>query len=241
MFYQDKEISSKKELLTCYSKDEFSSPFRSTIPLIELYFENKEVLKQIIPNYNDSETIFEKKTKIKESRRASFSDLRLKNKSTFYFIEAKRTEPKYETVKKFLQKDERHKVVLNGWLEIINKRCNTNLSIDDVYDITYQMIHRFASACNVPKDKKAELLYFCFDINESKKNYYYSELLKIIILTNAIVPIKLVLFKIEAFSVFEELEERWSIKKQRKLSSAIKEAMNKKVMNIALEKIIEVK
>lgn len=241
MFYQDKKVNSKQDLLRSYSKDEFSSPFRSTIPLIELYFENREVLQQIIPNYNDFETIFEKKTKIKESKRASFSDLCLKNDSTFYCIEAKSTEPKYETVGKFLKKDERHKTVLNGWLELINKRCNTNLSINDVDNITYQMIHRFASACDVPKDKKAELLYFCFDINENKKNYYYSELLKIINLTKGKVPIKLVLFKINTSSFFSELEERWTINKQRKLSSAIKEAMNKKVMNIVLDKIIEVK
>ena len=65
--------------------------------------------------------------------------------------------------------------------------------------------------------------------------------MKIINLTKGKVPIKLVLFKINTSSFFSELEERWTINKQRKLSSAIKEAMNKKVMNIVLDKIIEVK
>lgn len=241
MFYQNKQIKSKQELINCYSKNEFSSPFRSTIPLIELFFENTDVLQQVIHNVNDYELIFEKKTKIKESRRASFSDLCFQNNTSFFCIEAKRTEPKYETVRKFIEKDNRHEAVVNGWLRIINKKCKTNIILNDVYDKTYQMIHRFASACDVEDNIKTEMLYFCFDINEKKKTYYFSELMKIWHISKERVPIKLVIFKIKSTKSFINIEKKWTEEKQRNLSSEIKNAMKKKVMDISLEEIIEVK
>lgn len=239
MNYKNSFINTKQDLINSYEDKEFDSPFRSTIPLLELFFENKEILKKII-NYDESfNAIFEDETKpYEESKHPSCTDLRLYNNKYNYCIEAKQTENEYDSLEKALSERPGRKNSVEGFLQIINERCNTNLTIDDVSNITYQMIHRFASACKV--SGKTEMLYFCFNITSEKEQYYKSELEKIYKLTNGTIPIKIVLMDTEPTSEFKVIQDKWIIKKERKLSEEIKNAMMKKVMNIKLKQIIEV-
>lgn len=239
MKYKNKDVSNKNELIFSYSKKEFKSPFRSTIPLIELVFENSDILKEFIDYDNSYILVFEDETKALDGTGpASCTDLRIYNSEKNYCIEAKRTEPKYETVKKYISKDKRHESVVNGWLGLINKKCRTKLSIDNIWDCTYQMIHRFASACKV--DGYTEMLYFCFDLCDRKQKYYETELTKIKNISNNKVPIRLILFKTESTEQFRAIEKQWTDNKQRELSSEIIGAMAIKVMNIQLDKIFNI-
>lgn len=239
MKYKTKKVNSKTELLSKYSKKEFNSPFRSTISLIELFFENPKELEKVIPGVNTYEAVFEDETKALDGTGpASCTDLRLFNSLRNYCIEAKRTEPKYETVKKYISKDIRHEKVVEGWLGIINKKCCTKLTINNVNDCTYQMIHRFASACKV--EGPTEMMYFCFDLSEMKKTYYKSELEKIKDISNSKIPIKLILFNTVSSEGLKKLEDDWNIKKQRDLSLLVKSEMAGKVMDVKFAENIEI-
>jgi hypothetical protein len=78
-------------------------------------------------------------------------------------IEAKWTEPRYETVSKRLKSrvaklvkedpsnnDKHHSAqlaVIQGWLNLLRPHSTVSLSFEDAGDAVYQMIHRAASAC----------------------------------------------------------------------------------------------
>ncbi len=237
MNYKSNEISTKQELINSYENKEFDSPFRSTIPLIELFFENKETLKKIF-NYDESyNAVFEDETKPYEtSSHPSCTDLRLYNKTYNYCIEAKQTESKYGSVAKELKANPEKQKTIKGFLNIINNRCNTKIEINDVLDITYQI---FASACKV--SDRTEMLYFCFNITPEKENYYKTELKKINKLTNSTIPIKIVLMDAIPSNTFKKIQDKWTINKERHLSEEIKSAMTNKIIDINLKEIIEIK
>jgi hypothetical protein len=66
-------------------------------------------------------------------------------------VEAKWTEPRYETVAKRLSKLEADgadpRVTLNGWLQHLQPFATHRLQTGDFTDIVYQVLHRAASAC----------------------------------------------------------------------------------------------
>ena len=170
--YKKTSVNDKGELISKYGKGEFDSPFRSTIPLIELVYEEK-LLKELLGYGSNAKFVFEDETHIKKGK-ASCTDLVIYDEEKSCFIEAKRTEPQYETVEKWLgtPKNINRKDVLNGWLEYIKERCKKNIQIQDVNDIVYQMVHRFASACKGKED--TELVYILF--NPKKKGSYIKKL-----------------------------------------------------------------
>lgn len=242
MKYKDKIITSNniEELISCYGDKEFSSPYRSTIPLIELFFKNKNVLEKIIPNIQEYETVFEYETKVQKGKgKASCTDLMIFNDNYGFCIEAKRTEPAYKTVKEWLElgNRENRNLVLTGWLELINKRCITRLKINDIENCPYQMIHRFASACNIATN--SEMLYFCFETDNSF--YYEKELEKLSELVNKKLPIKLVNFKITESENFKKLEDNCMLRSGNlDLSDEVQQLIiEEKIMNIEIEKIRE--
>lgn len=244
MKYKGNLINSNsiQELICYYGDKEFSSPYRSTIPLIELFFRNKSILEKIIPNIQKYECVFEYETKVqKGSGKASCTDLMVFNEDYAFCIEAKRTEPAYQTVKEWLSLGniENRKQVLTGWLEIINKTCMTSLNFTDVGNLPYQMIHRFASACKITK--KSELLYFCFETDEKLTTYYEDELHKLAKLSNRKVPIKLVIFKITESETFKRLENDWSSRSGNlDLSDEVQQLLiEEKIMDIEIAKIKE--
>ena len=239
MNYKSSFINTKQELINSYDEKEFNSPFRSTIPLLELFFENKEILKEILIYDESFNAIFEDETKpYEESKHPSCTDLRLYNNIINYCIEAKYTENEYDSLEKALLERPGRKKSVEGFINIINNRCNTNIHIDELLNITYQMIHRFASACKVLG--KTEMLYFCFNITSEKELYYQTELKKIYKLTNGTIPIKIVLMNAEPTCEFQVIQDKWTINKERNLSKEIKKAMTNKVMNITLNKIIDI-
>ena len=59
--YKMNEIKKIDELLYKYGKEEFKSPYRSTIPLIELFFHNESEMENIIQNYNHTHVLLNMK------------------------------------------------------------------------------------------------------------------------------------------------------------------------------------
>ena len=93
----------------------------------------------------------------------SCTDLMLLSADCAAAIEAKFTEPRYETVGDWLGPDPSANriAVLEGWLDLVGSVANCALSVDDVRDLPYQLIHRAASACtlNRPRHLLAYLVF----------------------------------------------------------------------------------
>lgn len=193
---KSQEVKNIEDLIQHYGKREFSSPLRSTIPLISLFFYNTTELKKIIPSFKnqDFDCMFEYETKVQKGKGKSFfTDLMIFNNEKAFGIEAKRTEGKYQSAEKWLnsKSKENRLQVLSGWLDLINARCKTSLKINDVKFLPYQMIHRFASVCKISEN--SELMYFGFSLKEKMLEYYKHELKILSDLSNQKVPVKLIL------------------------------------------------
>jgi hypothetical protein len=79
-------------------------------------------------------------------------------------IEAKWTEPRYETVAKRLtkknSKGEDPRPFVEGWLELLQPHATKPLHLDDFADCVYQLVHRAASACGAGKRPHLAYLHF---------------------------------------------------------------------------------
>jgi hypothetical protein len=107
--------------------------------------------------------------------KASFTDLMIIDSSKSIAIEAKNTESKYETVKKWLGNSVNKRNVLIGWLGLINSKLTLSITSEDISEVPYQMIHRLASACSVA-DKEPVLLYLYFGNSQKMREYYIKNL-----------------------------------------------------------------
>lgn len=216
---------------------EFSSPFRSTIPLIILYKDFPEFLN---PFGIAGEYIFEYETKPKKGiGRASCSDLVGYDSKTCLVVEAKRTEPPYDLVEKWYDGSKNRKLVLEGWLEYINEYSGKNIKITDIMDIPYQAIHRIASACSMKKDV-TRLAYFLFDLNDKEESYYKDVLRKLKRIIGNSVIYNYCLYKIEKHPLQGELEQRW-MNGERNLEKEVKKGIiDSKLMKIVKKEIEDI-
>jgi hypothetical protein len=98
--------------------------------------------------------------------------------STTIAIEAKYTEPPYKTVRQWMGVGSSNKrSVLEGWLELISRAAKRDLRPNDVGKISYQLVHRCASAChNVARTRI--VVYMIFDDGSKKpeSDYYLGQL-----------------------------------------------------------------
>jgi hypothetical protein len=98
----------------------------------------------------------------------SQTDALIMSESTVWAIEAKWTEPRYETVGQRLSKPESDgadpRVTVNGWLQHLQRFSTRHLDIEDVVDVVYQVLHRTASACAVAiaQQRRPQVVYLHF-------------------------------------------------------------------------------
>lgn len=113
---------------------------------------------------DNSELIFEFPVPVqKGTGKPSYTDLAILTSDCFIGIEAKYTEPKYESVSSWLgpAPSENRKAVLQGWIDLLNRVSTTPLDALTVSGLPYQLIHRAASACFLDR-KKRVLVYLVF-------------------------------------------------------------------------------
>ncbi len=106
----------------------------------------------------------------------SQTDLMVLAGDSSWAIEAKWTEPRYETVADRLvgDADESNRTeVLRGWLEMIQPFASIPLHISRVRPAVYQMIHRTASACAI--GVRPALVYLLFHTPDSIAKGFYRE------------------------------------------------------------------
>ena len=211
IYFKNRKLESVNDIYESFNKNEFKSPFRSTIPLISLFKNNQDLNLNIDELKNESvvKYTFEHETKVKKGKGLpSCTDLMIEFENYCLAIESKRTEPAYETVEKWLKDIPNRYLVLDGWLEILNSNLKLNIEIKDVSSLPYQLVHRVASA--FLSEKKPMVLYIGFDLDERKENYYLESLTKFSNILQQKVDIYFYCYSIEKFDEQNLLEKDWN-------------------------------
>lgn len=217
--HKKKEPAGYAELVSCYPEKEFNSPFRSTIPHL-LFWRSAETRfpdfcrligaepspsarlsfeYQVIPPYGRG--------------KASHTDLMLTWDNYCAAIEAKYTESEYDTVGKWLEKGNRENrlMVVKGWCKLLAENTGSDLTIDDVKKINYQLLHRAASACSF-ENRTQYLIYEVFQdegARQEKVDYQgkIKELLSLL-KPNSIYGFVMKI-PIKSSAEYEELKNQW--------------------------------
>jgi hypothetical protein len=94
-------------------------------------------------------------------------------------IEAKYTEPPYQSVNKWLglEPTENRTKVLCGWLDEISKVTGRAITLEEVGPLPYQLIHRTASVCCAP-GRLRTVVYQVF--GQESSDYYIDSLRKLV-------------------------------------------------------------
>ena len=148
------------------------SPYRSTVPLMSLVEHSQPDWQSLLALWgapSDSTVHFEYRVPSPKPRgNPSQTDALLMSDSMVWAVEAKWTEPRYETVAKRMSKPESDgadpRTTVAGWLKHLQSFAGKDLRVDDFSEVVYQVLHRAASACAVATEKKLQphLVYLHF-------------------------------------------------------------------------------
>ena len=229
--YKGQVRSSFDTLVASYSRKELASPTRSTVPLLAYWSE----LEGALPNLAQSiqlalpssmDMCFEYSVPVQGGKgNASYTDLMLCSSDYAAAIEAKYTEPKYETVQVWLRTSDNRRQVLTGWLKLINNTVGANLTIDDVTEWTYQVIHRTASVCHL-NAKRRIVIYQYFGPTNVGQSYYESQLaaLSKLIGKPGEMDFYLMCIPLKKHRAYQNLENSWR-SGERDLSEQVKKGL----------------
>lgn len=164
LFLGNVPYGSFAELIGSLPDDAVASPRRSTVPLIA-YWRRRDALEALWASLGVSapaevDLRFEHSTPVRKGTgKPSYTDLMIVTDAVAVAIEAKFTEPRYETVRDWLgptPSRNRH-AVLNGWLSYINDATGGQCTGDSVKDVPYQVVHRTAAVCAMEKPHRIVL------------------------------------------------------------------------------------
>lgn len=179
-----------KELCERMTGKALQSPYRSTVPLLSLVEHSRPDWNSLLTVLGvplDSTVYFEYcVASPNPAGNPSQTDAMLMSDSTVWAVEAKWTEPRYETVAKRIGKPEPDgsdpRKTIDGWLKHLQPYATRELRVDDCLDVVYQVLHRAASACAVAtaNHSKPHLVYLHFhpsaNANSATIEQYVSDL-----------------------------------------------------------------
>jgi hypothetical protein len=158
LFLDTVPYGSFEELIAHLPDDAVASPRRSTIPLIA-YWRRADALATLgLAPSGRVELRFEHPTPVRRGKgKASYTDLMIISDAIAVAIEAKFTEPRYETVDEWLGRapSDNRLEVLDGWLALINEATGGQCTRESVSNLPYQIVHRTASVCAVDRPQRA--------------------------------------------------------------------------------------
>lgn len=174
-------VRSFAELVEQLGLDAVTSPKRSTVPLLDYWRQPEQrlrVLEELLgmKSADQTELHFEYEVPVQRGRgRSSYTDLMILGDDVAVAVEAKFTEPRYESVETWLAaaRTPNRGEVLEGWIRAIEGRTETKIDRDVVRTVPYQLIHRTASVCCVSR-RKPVVVYQVF--GDSPGPYYTKDL-----------------------------------------------------------------
>jgi len=185
MFFDRQPVADFARLVSSYNLGEFASPYRSTIPLLSLLKDGEPALVKVLGalgvGSGASLHIEYKTDPTRGVGKPSQTDLMVKAAGAAWAIEAKWTEPRYETVAARVARDldaSNRRDIVQGWLELIQPYALRRLDMTLVESLVYQMVHRAASACGATA--KPALVYLVFHTESvgghPRKDFYRADL-----------------------------------------------------------------
>lgn len=170
--FDTEPVAGIEELCQRMTGKALQSPYRSTVPLLSLVEHNQPEWHSLLALWGslpDCTVHFEYcVASPKPGGNPSQTDALLMSASTAWAVEAKWTEPRYETVEKRISKPESDgadpRTTVDGWLKYLQPFATRDLRVDDVLDVVYQVLHRAASACAVATANQCQphLVYLHF-------------------------------------------------------------------------------
>lgn len=179
LFFDTKPARGFNDLLPMFEGGAFSSPFRSTVPLVALVKDAWPVMHEILAicGVNGELSLhFERRVEsAKGSGRPSQIDAMVVSELIGVAVEAKWTEPRYPNVARRMVPTskqineatasgrdwrEGQEELLDGWLELMRPYSTRELSLANLSDAVYQMVHRAASACAMARSPMLLYLHF---------------------------------------------------------------------------------
>lgn len=240
--YGEDLVSGFNELLDKYPSNQFNSPRRSTVPLLAYWKEKgkcEEFLFHLdapdgsdIPRPTALTLSFEYEVPVQKGKGApSCTDLMIAGDKLVVAVEAKYTEPDYETVRQWLRKPntENRRAVLQGWLSLLNETTGSQLAYSDVLDVAYQSVHRAASACFPHRGEAGVFRFMVYQMFEDSDKKVKKIVNDLAVLGKMIPPAALhctcLVVPMEKKAAFLALEERWVKEKERCLRDEVREGL----------------
>jgi hypothetical protein len=157
--------------------------------------------------------------------KSSFTDVMLIGPAAAVAIEAKYTEPPYETVRRWLRypAEPNREAVLDGWLELITTACGIRLTVEQVLNVPYQLVHRCASVCSIDTTTRL-VVYLLFDEAEGSK--YETGIRAFLKLFPESIALRFAVItcKVDKTCVLASLQEEWNTG-VRKMGQQVKSAL----------------
>lgn len=163
-----KAVGDAAELIAGFGDKALASPYRSTVPLLTLAKDDWPTFAKILTSCGVTGEVsmaFERTVPSPRGEgRPSCTDAMVLSDGGALAIEAKWTEPRYETVAmRLTRKDSQGPdsgEFVGGWLDLLQPHATMPLHLDGFTSCVYQMVHRAASACGEGRSPSLAYLHF---------------------------------------------------------------------------------
>jgi hypothetical protein len=163
------------DLIESFGEGALASPFRSTVPLLSLIKDASAKLETILGHCGVvGDIVVDLESEVHSPAvgdRPSFTDAMVFHRNGSLAIEAKWTEPMYESVARRLKRKRSNgqdsTEYIEGWVTLLSGRSSKPIHLNHFLPSTYQLLHRAASACGACQDGCPSLAYLHFSSPES--------------------------------------------------------------------------
>lgn len=243
--FKGEPLARHATVLDRYSKKEFDSPTRSTIPLLEFWRspaprlrELSAALRLAVP-YRVQLDFEHLVRPPRGSGKKSHTDLMVLSPGHAIAIEAKWTEPRYKDVDKWLGTASNRKAVLQGWCGLLEQHGAGPIAEGSLLKLPYQMVHRAASACHAARTGYPLLVYLVFEPTAKKRREYLSDLCR---LRDALGPrsslvMALAECRIEQLPLLIKIRRRWDAGKRHLHKPVIRGLRSGELLRAVLEHV----
>lgn len=178
--YDRQPVENLAKLCRRFPPWQFKSSFRSTVPLLSLVDQGRDVWNALMAPLGvpaDAPVHIEYGVvSPKAGGKPSQTDAMIVAPNVVVGVEAKWTEPREKPVSKRIAQPESDggdpRDTVRGWLARMQPFACAPLEIDAFLDVPYQVVHRIASACTVATERNvhAEVVYLHFSPSPDAKS-----------------------------------------------------------------------
>jgi len=225
------QAASFNALLALPPDSALDSPWRSVVPLLDFWRKPQERLSEVgrrlgVNLISTTELAFEFPVPVQKGRgKSSFTDVMIIGPDSAIAVEAKYTEPEYQSVRDWLgaTTGSNREHVLAGWLGLLNAYANKPLERNAILDLPYQLIHRGASACLLGQPNTA-LVYLIFGASSPQHYREHITQLTALIGKTGRMSLNVLTCDLSPLSAVAELEQTWK-SGERRMADSVRKAL----------------